>query len=106
KEALARAVEVAPDAPAVVRARVDILRLAGELAEARKHVAPLSASASPEDAYVLAALDLAEPQPAWASVIDRLRTATGSERGLGRARAALIYALVRSGQVSVAKSEL
>jgi predicted Zn finger-like uncharacterized protein len=106
KEALARAVEVAPDAAAVVRARVDILRLAGELAEARKHVAPLSASASPEDAYVLAALDLAEPQPAWASVIDRLRTATGSERGLGRARAALVYALVRSGQVSVAKTEL
>ncbi len=106
KEALTRALEVAPENPAVIRARVDILRLAGELEEARKYVAPLSASASPEDAYVLAALDLAEPQPAWASVIDRLRTATGSERGLGRARAALIYALVRSGQISIGRSEL
>ncbi|MBK8997791.1 MAG: zinc-ribbon domain-containing protein [Myxococcales bacterium] len=106
KEALERAVAVAPDDPAVVRSRVDILRLAGDLKEARGLVAPLSSSPTGENAYVLAALDLAEAQPVWASVVDRLRSAAQAERSLGRARAALVYALVRAGQVDQAQSEL
>src|SRR6202012_3948668 len=69
-------------------------------------IAPLSANASvPENAYVLAALDLAEPSPVWTTVIDRLRTAASAERDPGRARTALIYALARAGRVSEAQAE-
>ncbi len=106
KEALDRALAVAPDNPAVVRARVDIARLAGDLKEARAHVTPLASSPTGENAYVLAVLDLAEPQPVWTSVVDRLRSAAQGERSLGRARAALVYALVRAGQSDQAQSEL
>ena len=107
REAVDRATAVAATDPIVIRARVDLLRLARELPEARKLVGPLSQNASlPENAYVLAALDLAEQAPVWSSIIDRLRTASAAERELGRARAALIYALIRSGDVTQAKSEL
>jgi tetratricopeptide (TPR) repeat protein len=106
KEAIDRALAVAPSDMAVVRARVDILRLAGDLKQARGLVAPLAADPTGENAYVLGALDLAEAQPVWSSVIDRLRSAVGSERGLGRAHAALVFALVRAGQVEAAQSEL
>jgi len=51
---------------------------------------------------VLAALDLAEPTPSWPAVLDRLKAAAG-ESNLGRARAALVYALVRSGDITGAK---
>ena len=47
----------------VLRARVDVLRLAGDLKEARALVGPLAASPTGENAYVLAALDLADAQP-------------------------------------------
>jgi predicted Zn finger-like uncharacterized protein len=105
--AVDRATAVAATDPTVIRARIDLLRLARELPEARKLVGPLSQNASqPENAYVLAALDLAEQAPVWSSIIDRLRTASAAERELGRARAALIYALIRSGDVTQAKSEL
>jgi tetratricopeptide (TPR) repeat protein len=107
REAVDRATTVAATDPMVIRARIDLLRLARELPEARKLVGPLSQNASlPENAYVLAALDLAEQTPVWSSIIDRLRTASAAERELGRARAALIYALIRSGDVTQAKSEL
>ncbi len=107
REAVDRATAVAATDPVVMRARIDLYRLAREVGEARKLVGPLSQNASqPENAYVLATLDLAEPSPVWPSIIDRLRTAATAERELGRARAALIYALVRSGDVSQAKSEL
>jgi tetratricopeptide (TPR) repeat protein len=107
RDAVDRATSVAATDPIVIRARVDLLRLARELPEARKLVGPLSQNASlPENAYVLAALDLAEQAPVWSSIIDRLRTASAAERELGRARTALIYALIRSGEVTQAKSEL
>jgi tetratricopeptide (TPR) repeat protein len=48
---------------------------------------------------------LAEPAPSWPAVIERLKAAAG-ESNLGRARAALVYALVRSGDVTGAKNEL
>jgi len=48
-------------------------RLSGDGDKAREWIAPLSSNASvPENAYVLAALDLGEPSPVWPSVIDRL----------------------------------
>lgn len=107
REAVDRATAVAATDPVVIRARIDLYRLAREVGDARKLVGPLSQNASqPENAYVLAALDLAEPSPVWPSIVDRLRTAAAAERELGRARSALIYALVRSGDVAQAKTEL
>ncbi|MEI9940857.1 MAG: zinc-ribbon domain-containing protein [Pseudomonadota bacterium] len=104
--AVDRAFAVSPEDPAVLRARVDALRLNGEADKAREWLAPLSANASvPENAYVLAALDLADPAPVWPSVIDRLRTAAAGEREPGRARAALIYSLARASRVSEAEAE-
>ncbi len=106
RSAVDRAFAVSPEDPAVLRARVDSLRLSGEGEKAREWLGPLSANASvPENAYVLAALDLAEPNPVWPSAIDRLRSAAAAERDPGRARAALIYALVRANRVSEANSE-
>jgi tetratricopeptide (TPR) repeat protein len=106
RTAVDRAFAVSPEDPAVLRARIDVLRLSGDGDKAREWIAPLSSNASvPENAYVLAALDLAEPSPVWPSVIDRLRTAAAAERDPGRARAALIYALARAGRLSEAQAE-
>jgi predicted Zn finger-like uncharacterized protein len=101
------ATAAAPDDPVVVRARIDALRLAGARDEARSYVPRLgSLGTQPESAYVLAALDLAEPQPVWATVIERLRSAAAAEGTAGRARAALVYALAQSGDVAGARAEL
>jgi predicted Zn finger-like uncharacterized protein len=106
RTAVDRAFAISPEDPAVLRARIDVLRLSGDGDKAREWIAPLSSNASvPENAYVLAALDLAEPSPVWPSVIDRLRTAASAERDPGRARAALIYALARAGRTSEAQAE-
>jgi predicted Zn finger-like uncharacterized protein len=113
-ERLARAVRLAdaalassPDAPAAARVKIDALRLAGQQDAARGLVATVIAEASqPETAYVLAALDLAEPEPLWSTVLDRLRLAAAGEGGAGRARAALVYSLAKSGDVSGARAEL
>ncbi|HEX6276071.1 MAG TPA: tetratricopeptide repeat protein [Polyangiaceae bacterium] len=107
RQAVDAAFAVAPEDSTVTRARVDALRLAGEEKRAREWIAPVAANASdPQNAYVLAALDLAEAAPAWAPVIDRLRIASVSEREGARARAALVYALVRAGRVAEAETEL
>jgi thioredoxin-like negative regulator of GroEL len=101
------AAEAAPENPDVVRAKVDLLRLRGELGKARELIGPLAAKPSdPANAYALGALDLAEPAPIWTSVIDRLRAAARADQGLGLARAALIYALARAGQIEEARAEL
>ncbi|MCA9639545.1 MAG: zinc-ribbon domain-containing protein [Myxococcales bacterium] len=105
--AAAAAEAAAPEDASVIRARVDALRLQGELQKARAHVASISSTASqPETAYVLAALDMAEKEPNWSSIVDRLRTAKSAETGPGRASAALVYALTKSGDLPAAKSEL
>jgi len=106
RTAVDRAFAILPEDPDVLRARIDALRLSGDGDKAREWLAPLSANSSvPENAYVLAALDLAEPAPVWPAVIDRLRMAASAERDPGRARAALIYALARAGRVSEAQAE-
>jgi len=106
RTAVDRAFAVSPEDPSVLRARVDALRLSGDGDKAREWLTPLSANASvPENAYVIAALDLAEPSPVWPSVIDRLRTAAAAEREPGRARAALIYSLASAGRISEAETE-
>jgi tetratricopeptide (TPR) repeat protein len=102
-----RAWKLTEDDPEAVRIRVDSLRLADDLAGARSLVPKLAEHTSEGDyAYVLAAVEMCEKTPNWTTVIDRLRVATAGEQNLGRARAALIYALVRSGQVEAAKIEL
>jgi predicted Zn finger-like uncharacterized protein len=107
RKAADAAAEAAPNDPEVLRVRIDALRLSGELSRARELVGTLGSDSSrPETAYVLAALDLAEPSPAWTTVVDRLRTAAAAERGFGRGRAALVYALASSGAVDEAKTEL
>jgi predicted Zn finger-like uncharacterized protein len=101
------ALSAAPEDHAAVRAEIDALRLQGDRDAARTYVSKVAGSASqPETAYVLAALDLAEPTPFWTTVIDRLRVATAGEGNAGRARAALVYALSKSGEVAGAKAEL
>jgi tetratricopeptide (TPR) repeat protein len=97
----------APEDAAAVRAKIDALRLAGDRDAARSYVSRVIAQASlPETAYALAALDLAEPEPLWTTVVDRLRLAAAGEGGAGRARAALAYALQKSGDAPGAKAEL
>jgi predicted Zn finger-like uncharacterized protein len=101
------AVAASPDDPAAIRAKVDALRLVGERDAARTYVGKITAQASqPETAYVLAALDLAESDPLWTTVIDRLRLAAAGEGNAGRARSALVYALAKSGDVGGARAEL
>lgn len=101
------ALSVGPDDRAAVRAKIDALRLQGQRDAARSYVTKVSGIASqPETAYVVAALDLAEAEPFWTTVIDRLRVAAAAEGNAGRARAALVYALARSGDTPGAKAEL
>jgi predicted Zn finger-like uncharacterized protein len=107
RKAVEHARRVAPKDAAVTRATIDLLRIEGDLAGARKLVGSISvASAQPENALTLAGLDLAEAQPSWAAVIERLRTAASGEHNLGRARTLLIYALARSGELIGARAEL
>jgi predicted Zn finger-like uncharacterized protein len=97
----------APDAPAAARVKIDALRLAGQPDAARAFVAKVIGQASqPETAYVLAALDLAEPEPLWTTVLERLRLAASGEGAAGRARAALVYSLAKSGDTADARTEL
>lgn len=98
---------VAPEDQGALRAKIDALRIAGDRDGARALVARVVSSASqPETAYVLAALDLAENEPLWSTVLERLRAAASIESGPGRARAALAYALARSGDGAAAKAEV
>ncbi len=107
RAAVDRAFAVAPEDSAVAAARVDILRIAGDEKRAREWIAPVSQNGSdPGNAYVLAALDLAEASPVWGTVIERLKSAAVSTHEVVRARAALIYALVRAGRGDEAESEL
>lgn len=107
EQAVERAKQHAAEDPSVKRAEIDVLRLAGKLERARQLVAAIAERATePENAYVLAALDLADKSPVLSSVVERLRAAAAPERGLGRSRALLVYALVRDGQLAAAATEL
>lgn len=106
QKATEHARQLAPTDAGVTRAAIDLLRIKGDLGGARKLVGAISAaSAQSENALTLAALDLAEAQPSWAAVIERLRMAASSEKSLGRARALLIYALARAGDFAGARAE-
>ena len=97
----------APDDPAALAREGRRAPHRGRARRGAQLVAKIIAQASqPETAYVLAALDLAEAEPLWTTVIDRLRLAAAGEGNAGRARAALVYALARSGDVAGARAEL
>lgn len=107
EKASERAIGLAPSDAVALRARLDALRLAGKRDEARKLAPRVAESAAhPETALSLAALDLSDEKPDWATVIDRLRTAAAGEQSLGRARALLAYALARSGDATGAQTEV
>jgi predicted Zn finger-like uncharacterized protein len=105
EEATERAAALAPKDRGSIRLRISVLRLGGDRDGARSLVEQLR-DPSPQDALVLAALDLGEKEPSWPSVIDRLQTAARAEQRLGRARAMLVYALARAGQKDAAGKEL
>ncbi len=109
KKAADDAYAAAPDDPASVRVKIDALRIEGNLADARALVVRIAGGApQPDTAYVLAMLDLAEPTPPsqYTEILERLRLAAAGEGNLGRGRAALVYALARSGDVNGARKEL
>ncbi|HRI71940.1 MAG TPA: hypothetical protein PK156_47230 [Polyangium sp.] len=106
-QAVERAQAVLPNDQDVTRCRIDVFRLQSNVNEARKLLASLVKPAgAAHDEVGLALLDMSEPTPAWPSIIERLSHAAGSEQNLGHARSMLIYALVQSGDLTRAKSEL
>jgi TolA-binding protein len=107
KRTASEAYSLAPDDPANACALIDALRLEGVPGAARSVVSKvMTRSGDREVAYVLAALDLTEPEPMWSTVIERLRLSAASDVQAGRARAALVYALGRSGDRAGAATEL
>ncbi len=106
RRAADEALSAAPGDAAAAREKVDALRILGERDAARALVAKMGSASQPETSYVLAALDLADVGPLWTTVVDRLRIAAAGEGNLGRARAALVYALARAGDAAGAKAEL
>lgn len=107
RKAAAAAAEIAPTDPAVIRGRIDALRLSGDMVGARRLVSSITAtSAQADNALALASLDLGEAKPDWPTVIGRLRVALSGDQNLGRARSMLVYALARSGDITSAKAEL
>lgn len=96
-----------PDDLGAVRVKIDALRIMGDHDGARALAPRLSPVISqPDTAYVLAALDLSEPAPPYPSVVERLRAAAVGDGNLGRAQALLVRALMESGDLSGAGSEL
>lgn len=107
ERAVDRIQRLAPRAASTERLLVHAKRLSGKVLDARSHVATLSKDASlPENAYALAALDMADQAPVWSSIVHRMRIAAAAEGPLGLARAALVYALARSGEAEAAQAEL
>ncbi len=101
------ALRAAPTDGGALRTRLDALRMLGERDAARALVARIPAAAGDADTpYILAALDMAEPDPLWPGITDRLRAAAALEPTPGRARAALVLALAASGNASSARLEL
>jgi predicted Zn finger-like uncharacterized protein len=107
REALERAAAVAPKNAEIALLRGEILRLEGKQQEARAELTSLGESASrPQSRLALALLDASGENPSWPSIVDRLRSVSAQEAGLGRARAALVYALMRAGAIDEARTEL
>lgn len=83
---------------------VDALRLSGDLEGARRRVSAVKQD-SPETSYVLAMLDLAEPEAALVTATERLGRSASIERGLTRSWAALAFAYARAGNAKDAAAQ-
>ncbi len=96
-----------PTNVAALRAKVDAYRLAGDKAKYQAFTRELAGKPKDsETAFVLAMVDLAEPDSVpLPTTITRLREATEVD-GSGRSRAALVYALALSGDPASARMEL
>lgn len=89
------------------RVEVETLRLQGRLPAAREQIERVTIDPGDADAsYALGMLDVAEADPPWGRVVSRLQQLVGHEGPWGHARPALVYALLRSGDATRAKSEL
>jgi tetratricopeptide (TPR) repeat protein len=101
------AINAHPDDPQVITAKIDALRLSGEVDAARGYVVAVFGKVSePETAYVLAMLEMAQGTPPWSAIVDRLRNAAAGEWSSGRVRAALVLALVKAGDLAGARAEM
>ena len=101
------AMVAAPTDPAAARAKLDALRIAGDLEGARALVPRLaSIGEQSETAYVTAALELAEEGPVSLGAIARLRESVASGHQSTRVRTALAYALARTGDFAGARHEI
>lgn len=91
----------------VTLAIVDALRVQGQVVNARTLIQQASGlNNDTKSSYVSAMLDASEPNPNWSSIVSRLKNAVSSERGLGRAHGALVYALISGGQLEEARQQL
>jgi tetratricopeptide (TPR) repeat protein len=88
------------------RTLVNALRIFGETDRSREVASGLRDQTSPESLYALATLDLATRDTPAGATAARLRQNTSVGGLPGRARAALVYALVRAGQLDDADREL
>lgn len=107
KAAADAAAAASPDAIDSLRWRADALRQSDDVSGARALTSRLTAgSPTPENALTLAALDLAGEEPPTAATLERLRLATTTDGGAGRARALLVFGLARAGDPENANKEL
>ncbi|KAK4044919.1 hypothetical protein OUZ56_032325 [Daphnia magna] len=86
-----------PDPPALTLARIDQMRLSGNVGRGRALMTPTLRN-DPAATYSLAALDFgAGGKVDWSKLLEPLRKAAATERHAGRARVALAYALSMTG---------
>jgi predicted Zn finger-like uncharacterized protein len=86
-----------PDPPALTLARIDQMRLNGNVGRGRALMTPALRN-DPAATYSLAALDFAGGGKVdWSKLLEPLRKAAATERHAGRARVALAYALSMTG---------
>jgi tetratricopeptide (TPR) repeat protein len=88
------------------RTLVNALRIFGETDRGREVASGLHDQTSPESTYALATLDLTSRDVAPKAAAARLRQNAGAGGFPGRTRAALVYALVRAGDIDDAGREL
>jgi predicted Zn finger-like uncharacterized protein len=85
------------NAPALTLARIDQMRLNGNVGRGRALMTPALRN-DPAAIYSLAALDFAGGGKVdWSKLVEPLRKAAATERHAGRARVALAYALAMTG---------
>lgn len=87
----------------LIRSKAVALFTSGDRENARRWMQRVGTTVAPENAYVLAMLDMSEDTPLWAPVIDRLKSASAT---IERARAMLVFAAAMSGDEKLAHEQL